>query len=276
MTRIALVLLASVCTASAAFATDLPVKTMPVKAPVVAVWDWTGFYVGANAGYSWSNWANSGLASNSSPQVNGALGGLQAGYNWQIDRTWVVGLEGDIQITGEKASEGLGTTTTTDVVGAAGFPGGAAIAGFHTVTTTTTANDWKFPWFGTFRGRIGALVDPTLLIYATGGLAIGNFKMSSTATSVASGFRGAVGGGGVQSLLGTITTVGATMSESTTQAGWALGAGLEKKLNRNWSIKAEYLYLDFGSHTFLSGTGLDTSVRLRDHIGRVGINYSFN
>jgi opacity protein-like surface antigen len=41
-------------------------------------------------------------------------------------------------------------------------------------------------------------------------------------------------------------------------------------------VKLEYLYLDFGTHTFLSSTGLDTSVRLRDQIGRVGLNYAFN
>jgi outer membrane immunogenic protein len=251
---------------------------MPVKAPIAPVWSWTGFYVGGNAGYSWGNWTNSGIASNSTPNVDGALGGLQAGYNWQLDRTWVVGLEGDIQITGEKASEGLGNSVTTDVAGALGFVGGGAGAGFHTVTTTSTANDWKFPWFGTLRGRIGALVDPTTLIYGTGGLAVGNFKMSSTATSVANGFRGAVGGGGVQSLLAPspVTTIAASVSDNPTLVGWTIGAGLEKKFSHNWSVKLEYLYLDFGTHTFLSGTGLDTSVRLHDHIGRVGLNYAFN
>ena len=40
-------------------------------------------------------------------------------------------------------------------------------------------------------------------------------------------------------------------------------------------MKAEYLYLDFGTPTFLSGTGFDTNVRLRDNIVRLGINYQF-
>ena len=256
----------------AASAADMPVRAMPVKAPIAAVWDWTGFYVGANVGYSWGNWSNSGIASTSSPAVNGVLGGLQTGYNWQLNRTWVVGLEGDIQITGEKASEGAGGLTTTDVLGATAFPGGG-VGGFHTITNTTSANDWKFPWFGTFRGRVGALVDPTTLIYGTGGLAVGNFKMTSTATSVATGFRGAIGT--TTGAIGTATTAGATLSDSTTRVGLALGAGIEKKFSPNWSAKVEYLYLDFGSRTFLSGTGFDTNVRLRDHIVRVGLNYQF-
>lgn len=256
-----------------AAAADMPVKAPIFKAPVQVFDPWTGFYVGVNAGYSWGNWTNSGIASTSTPAVNGALGGLQAGYNWQLNSTWVVGLEGDFQITGEKASEAAGPTSTTDVIGAAGFPGGQNTAGFHTITNTTAANDWKFPWFGTFRGRVGALVDPTILIYGTGGLAVGNFKMSSTATSVATGYRGAIGV--TTSPLGTTTTVGGTLSDSTTRVGFALGAGIEKKFTPNWSAKVEYLYLDFGTRTFLSGTGFDTNVRLRDHIVRVGLNYHF-
>lgn len=256
-----------------AAAADMPVKAMPVKAPIAVVWDWTGFYVGANVGYSWGKWSNDGIASASSQSVNGALGGLQAGYNWQLNSTWVVGLEGDFQITGQKASEAAGPTATTDVLGALAFPGGGPGAGFHTITNTTAANDWKMPWFATFRGRVGALVDPTTLIYGTGGLAVGNFKMSSTATSVATGYRGALGT--TTFPLGTTTTVGSAMSDSTTRAGFALGAGLEKKFSPNWSAKVEYLYLDFGTRTFLTGTGFDTNVRLRDHIVRVGLNYQF-
>jgi outer membrane immunogenic protein len=264
----------AVAVSAPASAADMAVKAMPVKAPIIPVWNWTGFYVGANVGYSWGNWANNGLASTSTPRVNGVLGGLQAGYNWQLNSTWVVGLEGDIQITGQKASEGAGGLTTTDVLGAAAFPGGGPGAGFHTITTTSAANDWKNPWFGTFRGRVGALIDPTTLVYGTGGLAFGNFKMSSTATSVASGFRGAIGTTTGQ-IGTTTTTVGAAQSDSTTRLGWALGAGIEKKFTPNWSAKLEYLYLDYGTRTFLTGTGLDTSVRLRDHIVRVGLNYQF-
>jgi outer membrane immunogenic protein len=259
-------------TVTGALAADLPAKAPIYKAPAAIVWDWTGFYVGGNVGYSWAKWGNSGLASNASPSVNGALGGLQAGYNWQVNPTWVVGLEGDIQITGERASEGA-NIITTDVPG--GPPPFIDPAAYHTITTTTFTNQWKFPWFGTFRGRIGGLVDPTTLIYATGGLAVGNFKFSSQSTSMAQSFRGAVGTT-TNPLVGTATTAVAALSESTTQAGWAIGAGVEKKFTPNWSGKLEYLYLDFGKHTFLSGTAFATQTRLHDNIVRVGLNYAFN
>ena len=75
---------------------------------------------------------------------------LQADYNWQIDHRWVIGLGGDIQITGEKDSD-PGISITTDVQGAGN------LAAFHTITNTTVANDLKFPWFGTFVAASAAL-----------------------------------------------------------------------------------------------------------------------
>src|SRR5215472_7691373 len=108
----------SVGLAAAASAADLdrpaptPVytKAQPLPPPT-----WTGFYVGGNVGYSWGPW---GSASNqkifnfesttASPKVDGVIGGLQAGYNWQYNPQWVFGLEADIQITGEKAKQSWG------------------------------------------------------------------------------------------------------------------------------------------------------------------------
>jgi outer membrane immunogenic protein len=261
-------------TAGSAQAADMAVKAMPVKAPVVdPVWMWTGFYVGGNVGYSWSRWGNSG-ASTSNPSLNGALGGVQAGYNWQLNASWVAGLEGDIQGTGERASEPAGGTVVTDVAG--GPPPFVDPAAFHTITTTTFANRWSFPAFGTFRGRIGGLVDPTTLIYATGGLAVGDFSFSSQSTASAQTFRGTVGTT-TNPIAGTATTtVGTAFSQSVIRAGYAVGAGVEKKFTRNWSGKLEYLYLGFGSNTFLAGTPNATRVSLHDNIIRVGINYAFD
>ena len=251
-----------------ASAADMPVKA-PLAPPAVIPYSWTGFYVGINGGYSWGPWHSTDLSGVTvDPKVDGWLGGLQAGYNWQIDQRWVIGLEGDIQITGEKDSD-PGISITTDVQGTGNF------AAFHTITSTTVANEWKFPWFGTFRGRVGALIDPTLLIYGTGGLAVGNFKVSSAATTTTQTFRGVVGT--TTNPLGPpVTTGGGSVSETTTRVGWALGAGLEKKFTPNWSAKLEYLYLDFGTDTFFSDTGSNLDIKLRDHILRVGLNYRFN
>jgi outer membrane immunogenic protein len=67
------------------------------------------------------------------------------------------------------------------------------------------------------------------------------------------------------------------------RAGWTVGGGLEWGLNRSWSVKAEYLYMDFGSVTtqgFISSTlvagianGLSVSSHLSVQTARVGLNY---
>src|SRR5258708_754828 len=68
-----------------------------LKAPPAAVWSWTGFYVGGNAGYSWGrsntdftfrdSVTGTALATlNQSIGLNGGIAGVQAGYNWQNGR----------------------------------------------------------------------------------------------------------------------------------------------------------------------------------------------
>src|SRR5262249_26081769 len=101
-------------TVTAANAADLGKRPI-YKAPPPVVYDpWTGGYVGINVGYSWAKWDSTNLlgifpiafplATTVSPNVKGWLGGFQAGYNWRVDANWVAGIEGDIQITGERAS----------------------------------------------------------------------------------------------------------------------------------------------------------------------------
>ena len=84
-----------------AFAADLAIAPAPVP---VAYPSWTGFYVGVHAGAAWEeissgsiNDPNGLLASGSFPggAALGAVGGIQAGYNWQFAPVWVVGVEGD-------------------------------------------------------------------------------------------------------------------------------------------------------------------------------------
>ena len=76
-------------------------------------------------------------------------------------------------------------------------------------------------------------------------------------------------------MAGPVTVLATPISESQTRLGWTVGAGLEKKFNRNWSAKLEYIYIDFGSRTYFGGTPEQTGVTFRDHIVRAGINYQF-
>ena len=132
------------------WAADLPPPQV-FKAPPPPPWyDWTGFYIGGNGGYSWgrgaTNYTVAGRAPFSTTQaINGGLGGGQIGYNWQFNHNWLLGIEADFQGTGERGGSGLPTIVIPPIVGAAFFPG-----------STTTANlSQSLPWFGTVRGRVG-------------------------------------------------------------------------------------------------------------------------
>ena len=245
---------------TSAFAADMPIKAPVYKAPVMVIDPWVGPYVGVNIGYSWGNWnADSNQqvfdyqSTSASPKVNGILGGLQAGYNWRLAPKWIWGIEGDIQITGEKAHQdwtdpGAPVEELKDFVGRAGGP--AALS-----------HEWKFPWFGTLRLRAGYNPAENWLLYATGGLAVGegkytfNFSQPGTTPSTYS------------------------LSHSATKVGFAVGAGTEVKIDRHWSVKLEYLYVDLGKEsidtTDIDGFPFHVEYRVRDHIGRIGLNYAF-
>src|ERR1700688_4673489 len=85
-----------------AFAADLAPRPY-TKAPPIADpgYNWTGFYVGINGGYSWGKASETALigapfpanaAATVKQNVDGGLFGGQIGYNWQVDRNWVLGL----------------------------------------------------------------------------------------------------------------------------------------------------------------------------------------
>ena len=80
---------------NAASAADMAVKAPYFKAPVSVVYDWTGFYIGANAGvgvgrdYTRLDVPAGGSFEASYLNPQGGLGGGQIGYNWQIPtRSW--------------------------------------------------------------------------------------------------------------------------------------------------------------------------------------------
>lgn len=175
--------LAALIGVAAAAAADLAPNTY-VKAPVAPApaYDWSGFYVGANAGGAWGSFDPTTSTVYSStgyfgptivPSVNAAgiqsikpagfTGGLEAGYNWQLN-SLVLGLEGDIEsfrLSGSSASS-------------------AGYSGFAPSTFTVTSNA-STDWLATARGRLG-IASNNMLLFATGGAAFttlkGNFAFS--------------------------------------------------------------------------------------------------
>jgi outer membrane immunogenic protein len=155
-------------TAASAQAADLARKAPFLKAPPMVVYDWTGFYIGVNGGVSVARDRTQLLTTLPSAEQTvlspfGAIGGGQIGYNWQLNSLWLLGVESDIQASGE-------TTNRTCLL---------------TCTATLSANlSQKIDWFGTTRARVG-LVDGPVLGYITGGVAYGHYSTTVTEPGVA-------------------------------------------------------------------------------------------
>jgi len=261
----------AIVSSGAAMAADLPVRTY-TKAPIVVdpVYNWTGFYVGANLGWSFGRSRTdvtiAGVPfASTSQRMDGILGGLQAGYNWQSGRA-VFGLETDIQATDQKGSSSLsqfipGTPAIPCILFDPPAPAcivGTGIPGIPSITGIATYQN-KLPWFGTFRGRLGFTPADRWLLYVTGGLAYGEVTTSETLN-----VNGAVVG----------------FSTDRTRVGWTAGGGVEAAVWGNWTAKLEYLFIDLGTiNDTLIGiapiTPVATSSRVTDQIVRVGLNYRF-
>ncbi|MDR6951754.1 outer membrane immunogenic protein [Ancylobacter sp. 3268] len=185
-----------------ASAADLSYPAPAAYAAPVPVFTWTGFYLGANAGYGWGE-------ADFSDDTNGFLGGIQAGYNWQFAGSpLVVGIETDIQ------------------------------------ATNIESPTFSLDYFGTVRARLGWAVDQ-FLIYGTGGFAYGrgNYELAG-------------------------------LSNKQTNTGWTIGAGGEYAFSPNWSVKAEYLYVDLGTETYDTIAG-PLDIGTTANILRLGVNYKF-
>jgi outer membrane immunogenic protein len=258
--------------------------SVPALAQAPAIHNWSGFYVGLNAGAAFGRSGastgtdcsqpfipgyfcdNTGVGATNAAAVTasgtgtitgtGFTGGIQAGYNWQRNNL-VYGLETDFgafKLNGSRQGNGIYAE-----------PLGQDAGDPYTIGSSFST-DWLF----TLRGRLGAVVMPNLLVYATGGLALTRLTVdfnfsdqnSVSAPNSASG------------------------SSASTKTGWVLGGGLEWALSNNWSVKGEYLYVDFGKVAATGiisdgsgpggyAQGIGTSTDLTAQIARAGVNYKF-
>ncbi|GLS18736.1 membrane protein [Labrys miyagiensis] len=260
----ALALLGSLVGAMSASAADLaPVAPEPV-APVVAPVTWTGFYIGAGIGGRTNNtdWTTTTAffpaflgtripmpfrsAPNASVDSTDFRGSIYGGYNWQFAPTWVAGLEGDI---GYAKNSGRISR----------IPGLTAIGASFAESELTTD--------GSVRARVGYLVTPSILLYATGGVAFQQIKNSTTCPADTFVCNPAVG---TQSF-----------HSSDTLVGYTIGAGAEAMIYDHWLVRAEYRFSDFGSNSFtaipptISTFGADAKTKVQTHNFGVGIAYKF-
>jgi len=248
--------------AGPAFAADMPMKGPAYKAPPPLAWTWTGFYIGGHAGYGWGNIDSVNVTGNpplpagtrSSRDIDGWLGGVQAGYNFQFAPNWLVGIEGDFSWAGID-----GDTAAFSVVPP------------FTATRYSTTHA-ETDWLATLTGRFGYAMD-NWLWYVKGGAAwrhneLNGSTVNPTLAPTAPGY------------------IRATSTGSETQTGWTVGTGLEWGFAQNWSAKVEYNYLNFSgtvsrvaTYNPLFPAGVNPLLRDVDvdlHLIKIGINYRFN
>ena len=251
---------ALVFAAGSAFAADLSnLKGAPLSPPPPPLW--TGFYAGLNLGGGWD--ASSGQSGSSAyydpnfpfgttiggvsnlfflPNGNttgsayGVIGGGQVGYNFQFGQSVVIGAETDIQAT---SLSGSGPQNS------ASWPSPFTAGGVLAPVAAFNSSQVSMPYVGTLRGRAGYLINPTLLVYVTAGLAYNGID---------------------------------AWGYSNTRTGWTAGGGVEWMFAPNWSAKLEYLYADLsgggvtGDFSWNYGYNFHPQI----NIARVGVNYHFN
>src|SRR4051794_2625619 len=231
-------------TAAGAQAADMAVKAPYLKAPAAMVYDWTGFYVGVNAGVGigrdYTRLVIPAGPSFEASYLNphGGLVGGQIGYNYQVSNSFfgalVFGVEADFQGTGMRDSYTCLLTCTAGAGPASRF-------------------SQQLDWFGTVRGRVGIATGP-VLTYVTAGWAYGSVKTTLTET---------------------IGTTGA-FSSNQNRSGWTWGSGVEASLGGNWTGKIEYLWFTLGDRLdlfTLNGFPQAMSTDVREQIFRVGLDY---
>ncbi len=288
MKRICVAVLGQLVASGSAFAADLPalVAKAPVGAPAPA-YSWTGLYVGGHLGGAWGNddWSFPGDPINSVAQrptgipavsppfrnvqaaiqngyqgptvgpfdvssgsnsASGWLAGAQIGYNYQI-QNWVLGVEGEASWTNLKGSN------------------------LDPIHPDINQNSTDF--VGVLGGRLGYAWD-RLMVYGKAGGAWANTQYSvfSNTTFTVSNSPQRV-----------TVTPGMMVDDATVNRfGFMLGAGVEYALTPQWSIKAEYEYLDFGrQRTTLTPTTtivspFDEDIRQRIQFAEIGFNYKLD
>jgi outer membrane immunogenic protein len=222
-----------------------------------SVYNWTGFYIGAKGGGAWAPDRNIVVNEtfNNTPvfdgafgtrSVQGGFGGAQLGYRSQHG-PWVFG--------GEFDAMGGSISGRSREIFTPYFSAGNSI---------TIRTDECVDFFSTLTGRVGYAFDRAL-IYAIGGGAVANTNLRINMMDTF-GFDAAARSKGLR-------------------GGFVAGAGVEYGFNGNWSVRAEYQYIDLGNALISareftgnvpSAFNIYNSTRINYNTFEVGVNYRFD
>ena len=199
---------------------NLPPALLKGPLPIAHVYNWTGCYLGVQAGGGFMHDSNVDSSSDPIFHGGGAIAGGQAGCNYQMQQL-VVGIEGEGWWSGLKnKSTDNSTSTITD--------------GITTATNThTSVEETKNRWDAAVSLRAGWAVD-RLLFYGKAGAVAGGFNFSNNFSDVTT--CGGPFGCGTQTN---------SSSGSKTLVGMLLGFGFEYAFLENWIFRMEADYLNF-------------------------------
>jgi outer membrane immunogenic protein len=259
-------------------------------------YNWSGWYVGGNAGWGWRNenaypasayyqslgvfGYGSGTSYGTSTHDGFTAGGT-LGYQYQLGH-FVLGADYDFQYAGiannpryatTSFAKQTGTTTTSTTytdpytgITYTTITGTIPVYGNYTAGNFDPTDGDSNRWIGLARVRAGYAMDRWLL-YATGGAAY-RFSYSSSNPYV------------VQPNGSVITYSGYNEASAW---GWVVGGGVEYGLSDWITTRVEYLHMDFGAATYIdpiATTALGRPITYKDdrevNMMRVGINFRFN
>ena len=212
---------------------------------------WQGFYAGINAGYGHNAGnidARGAGGIKSKDEEHSFIGGIQVGANRQYGNI-VIGIEADFNDSQLEDSESIYVD--------------------YGYTEDYYHHDSKVDWFSTLRGRIGYAPHQNLLLFVTGGAAMGRIESKTRFET-------------------DYTTYDAwdtswSSSARDTRFGGVVGAGAEYSVASRWSVKAEYLFIDLGTKTnvvngtYVNGDAKTYSVKNKGQFStfRLGVNFRF-
>ena len=234
-------LLSIIATSGAASGADLAARPYSKAPPIAAAaYDWSGFYVGVNAGGGWSQECftitnNAGVpvgpASEGCHTANGGLVGGEIGYRWQTG-SWIFGLEAQ----GDWANLKGSNSSLTAIIPA--------------------SNQTKVNAIGLFSGQIGYAWN-NVLWYVKGGAAVADDRYTTyfNATGVV------------------------IYQASETRVGGAVGTGIEVGFAPNWSVGLEYDHLFMGTRNIafqpIAAVTRSDDIKQGIDMATIRLNYRF-
>lgn len=220
-----------------------------VEPPAAPAYDWTGFYAGGHIGAGQAD-----VDTRFNPEFDystdtGLLGGVQAGYNVQ-QGNFVFGIEAELgymDLSGSDESEG----------GSEIRPSAGEVGSEIALPPGTSSASIETGAYGSLTGRAGYAID-NVLLYGKGGIAAARVEVAATLRT------GSGSGSG---------------SAKETMTGWTVGGGVEYGVSQDFTVKAEYMYMDLGdiSHDLeVGGTPVGSATHdVTAHTFKIGANYRF-